>query len=136
MKYFDSNLSNARHDHTYSQYYLIVLQYDAAITTKKLQSEIIALRPVGKRIEPSKFDFRQASKEDNARLTGFTHNAVTPFGMMERVPVIISKAIPDNGDMTQFIWMGGGHVQLKLGMAVKEFIEANRALILDVTDPR
>ena len=135
-KAFDPKLQTAPDDVTYAPFYLIVLQYDAAITTKKLQSEIMGLRPLSERIELKKFDFRQASEEDNARLTGFTHNAVTPFGMLEKVPVILAKAISDNEDMTQFIWMGGGHIQLKVGVAVKEFVHAKRALVLDVTDPR
>ena len=137
-KAFDSNLvmNDGPNDVTYAPFYMIVLQYDAAITTKKLQLEIMGLRPLGKRIDSKKFDFRQASEEDNARLSGFTHNAVTPFGMLENVPVILAKAISDNENMTQFIWMGGGHVQLKVGMSVKEFVDAKQALVLDVTDPR
>jgi prolyl-tRNA editing enzyme YbaK/EbsC (Cys-tRNA(Pro) deacylase) len=121
---------------TYSRFYLVVLQYETSINSKKLQSEIRALRPLKNRLDPSNFEFRVASEEDNARVTGFSHNAVTPFGMMEHVPVILSKAIVECYDMTAFIWMGGGHIHCKLGMAVSEFVRVIKPLVLDVTDPR
>jgi len=135
-KAFASNMKNSAVDTTYSPFYLVVLQYESVITTKQLESEIRALRPVTARLDTSKFDFRLASEEDNARITGYTHNAVTPFGLLEKVPVIFAKAIVDNIDMTQFIWMGGGHVHLKVGMAVKDFIHCQKPMVLDVTNPR
>lgn len=121
---------------TYSKFYLIVLQYKTSINTKKLQSEIRALRPVSKRLDPSKFDFRVASEEDNSRLTGYSHNAVSPFGMLQDVPIILSKAILEQSNMSPFIWMGGGHVHCKLGLAVSDFIRTMKPLVLDITDPR
>lgn len=129
---FDSSLG-AEHN---AKFYLVILQYETSINNKKLQSEIRALRPVAKRLDLNKFDFRVASAEDNSRLTGYSHNAVTPFGMLEDVTVILSKAIVDHGDMTKFIWMGGGHIHCKVGMAVPDFIRSKNPLILDVTDSR
>jgi prolyl-tRNA editing enzyme YbaK/EbsC (Cys-tRNA(Pro) deacylase) len=120
----------------YSQFYLVILQYGAAISVKKLQSEVRALMPASKRLEPSKFEFRVASEHDNDRLTGFLHNAVTPFGMTETVPIIIAKAIVGDPEMSRFIWMGGGHVHLKIGVAATEFLDAMKPLVLDVTEPR
>mmetsp|Transcript_10832 Transcript_10832/g.20261 ORF Transcript_10832/g.20261 Transcript_10832/m.20261 type:complete len:251 (+) Transcript_10832:190-942(+) len=120
----------------YSQFYLLVLQYEASINTKKLQSEVRALRPVKSRLDPSKYDFRVASEDDNARLTGYSHNAVSPFGMLHNVPVILSKAIVEQSDMSPYVWMGGGHVHCKLGLAVSDFIRALQPHILDFTDPR
>ena len=135
-KAFDSSKTKGADDASYSRHYLVVLQYETSITTKKLQSEIRGLRPVSFRLDPSKFDFRLAPEEDNAQVTGYTHNAVTPFGLLQDVPIILSKAIVDSSDMTQFIWMGGGHMHLKVGMAVKEFIHFKKAMVLNVTTPR
>ena len=36
----------------------------------------------------------------------------------------------------RFMWMGGGHVDLKLGMSVREFAKATGALVLDASEPR
>ncbi len=123
-------------DESYAKFYLIILQYETSINNKKLSSEIRALRPVASRLDSTKFDFRVASAEDNARLTGYSHNAVTPFGMLEDVPIILSKEITRNKDMTQFIWMGGGHIHCKVGLAVSDFIRAKNPLVLDITDNR
>ena len=123
-------------DASCSQFYLVVLQYEAVIDIKKLQSEIRALKPVASRLDPSKFDLRLASEEHNAKVTGYSHNAVTPFGLLESVPIILAKAIVTNMDMTQFIWMGGGHIHLKVGMSVEEFISFHKPMVLDVTNDR
>eukprot|EP00979_Chaetoceros_neogracilis_P000495 scaffold113_cov202-Chaetoceros_neogracile.AAC.2 len=131
-KAFDDSLS----DENYSQFYLVILQYETSINNKKLKSEIRALRPVAKRLDPSKFDFRVANEADNARLTGYSHNAVTPFGLLEDVPIVLSKGITEYSNMTPFMWMGGGHKDCKVGMAAKDFIKAKSPFVIDVTDPR
>lgn len=135
-KMFDPKINISNDDATYSQFYLIVLQYEAAINNKKLCSEVRGLRPVSDRLDTSKFDFRVASEEDNARLTGFSHNAVSPFGLVVNVPIILSKAIVDDLNMKQFIWMGGGHVQCKIGVAVTDFISTMSPIVLDISDSR
>lgn len=119
-----------------SRFFLVVLQYNAEIDAKKLETEIRALRPATSRLDPPKFNLRLASEEDNARITVYSHKAVTPFGLLEKVPIILAKAIVTNMDMTQFIWMGGGHIHLKVGVAVKEFINFTKSMVLDVTNVR
>lgn len=54
------------------------------------------------------------ARQDNDRLTGFSHNAVTPIGMSERLPVILSDRIARLAP--PMFWMGGGEVDLKLGL--------------------
>lgn len=140
-KAFDESLSSDNKDGSYSRFYLIVLQYETTISNKKLVSEVRALKqPVTKRYETNKFDFRVASSEDNSRLTGYTHNAVSPFGLLEKdsVTIILSKSIKDmtTKSQTPFIWMGGGHVHCKVGMATIDFIDALHPLVLDVTEPK
>jgi prolyl-tRNA editing enzyme YbaK/EbsC (Cys-tRNA(Pro) deacylase) len=120
----------------YSQFYLVILQYNAVISMKKLQSELRALMTINKRFEPSKFDFRVASDQDNDTLTGFMHNAVTPFGIKEKVPIILAQTIVSDTEISRFIWMGGGHVHLKVGVSIAELIDALNPLVLDVTEPR
>ena len=133
-------MENARasdnHDATNSKFYLVVVQYNATINTKKLESQVRGLRPINEnRLPPSSFDFRVAKEEDNDKITGYTHNSVTPFGLLaKQVPVIIAKDICDV--RPSFIWMGGGHVDLKLGVSVDEFVRATSAFVLDVSDPR
>lgn len=122
---------------TNSQYYLVVVQYVESINTTKLSSELRGLRPLGKERFDSKYfsDLRLAPEEASEKLTGYGHNGVSPFGMLDKsIPVIVCKSI--SNVRPKFIWMGGGHKDLKLGMAVSEFVGALGAIVLDVSDPR
>lgn len=124
-------------DPTNSQYYLVVVQYVESINTNKLSSELRGLRPPGSSRLDSKYfsDMRLAPEEVSEKLTGYGHNGVSPFGMLEKsIPIIICKSILSVRPM--FIWMGGGHKDLKLGMAVSEFVNALDAIVLDVSEPR
>ncbi|GMI34566.1 hypothetical protein TrRE_jg13180 [Triparma retinervis] len=131
-------MENTRHKgestRTNSKFYLVVVQYVATIDAKKLASAVRALPPVSSRLNPTDFQFRVASEEDNDRLTGFKHNSVSPFGLKEDIPVVLSRAVVEEG--VNFIWMGGGDVDLKLGMGVKEFVDGRGAFVLDVSDKR
>jgi prolyl-tRNA editing enzyme YbaK/EbsC (Cys-tRNA(Pro) deacylase) len=122
------------HDPTNPKFVLVILQYAATMDNQKLVNAVRALRPVQDRLDVSQFDFRIASEQDNSALTGYEHNSVTPFGLLqqEKVPIILSAAVADLG----FFWMGGGHVHLKLGMAVTDFVRALNPIVVSVSNPR
>ena len=125
-------------DRTNSQYYLVVVQYVESINMKKLSSELRGLRPAGPtRFDPNYFsDIRLAPEEISEQLTGYSHNGVSPFGLLDTtIPIIVCKSIVENVK-PKFIWMGGGHKDWKLGMAISEFVDALDAIVLDVSDPR
>jgi prolyl-tRNA editing enzyme YbaK/EbsC (Cys-tRNA(Pro) deacylase) len=67
-------------------------------------------------------------------LTGYDHNAVTPFDMPRDVPVIVSKALTDLSPPS--VWLGGGEVDLKLRLPVDELVEALNATVVDCSVPR
>jgi prolyl-tRNA editing enzyme YbaK/EbsC (Cys-tRNA(Pro) deacylase) len=122
------------HDPTNPKFVLVVLQYAAAMDNLKLVSAVRALRPVQDRLDGGQFDFRIASEQDNSTMTGYEHNSVTPFGLLQQdtVPILLSSAVADLG----FFWMGGGNVHLKLGMAVTDFIRALNPIVASVSHPR
>lgn len=67
------------------------------------------------------FHFRLAPEDVTYQLTGYRHNALTPFLMNQKnIPLIISSKIVDNDG---FFWLGGGHVDLKLRISVEELIK-------------
>ena len=71
-----------------------------------------------------------------AELTGYGHNGVSPFGMLDgSIPVIVCESILTRV-RPKFIWMGGGHQDWKLGMVVSEFLWGVDAIVLDVSEPR
>ncbi|KAL3801358.1 hypothetical protein HJC23_006968 [Cyclotella cryptica] len=124
-------------DNTNSKYYLVVVQYVESINTNKLASELRGLRPPGStRMDPKYFsDLRLAPEEVSEQLTGYGHNGVSPFGMLDTsIPVVVCKSILSV--KPKFIWMGGGHKDLKLGVAVSEFVKAVNGIVLDVSEPR
>ena len=125
-------------DPSNSQYYLVVVQYVESINTKKLASELRGLRPAGPtRFDPNYFsDLRLAPEEISEQLTGYGHNGVSPFGMLQQtsIPVVICKSITNV--RPSFVWMGGGHKDWKLGMAVSEFVKGVDGIVLDVSEPR
>jgi hypothetical protein len=50
------------------------------------------------------------------------------------IPIVLCASITKI--RPQFIWMGGGHPDWKLGVSVSEFIEGLNAIVLDVSEPR
>eukprot|EP01092_Planopodium_desertum_P013598 TRINITY_DN6639_c0_g1_i1.p1 TRINITY_DN6639_c0_g1~~TRINITY_DN6639_c0_g1_i1.p1 ORF type:complete len:110 (-),score=4.40 TRINITY_DN6639_c0_g1_i1:32-361(-) len=77
-----------------------------------------------------KYKFRLAKPADNARLTGYEHNAVTPIGLKSEVPIILSDKILKNDTM----WLGGGEVDLKWNVNVRQFVEKLGSFVGDIAD--
>ncbi len=124
-------------DLTNSRYYLIVVQYIESINAKKLASELRGLRPPGStRFSPTYFsDMRLAPADESMKLTGYGHNGVSPFGMLDStIPIVLCASITKI--RPQFIWMGGGHPDWKLGVSVSEFVNGLNAIVLDISEPR
>jgi prolyl-tRNA editing enzyme YbaK/EbsC (Cys-tRNA(Pro) deacylase) len=142
--------TTAPSDPTNPRFMLVVLQYASVLDTKLLINTIRKLRTdVTQRLDVSQFDIRIATEADNDRLTGYAHNSVTPFGMrchqpqqdQPPVPIILSSALLP----LHFLWLGGGHIHLKLGMSIADFCHAfrndsnensNNLIIADISRPR
>jgi prolyl-tRNA editing enzyme YbaK/EbsC (Cys-tRNA(Pro) deacylase) len=91
------------------KFVLVVLQYDSELSTDDLTRSFRRLRPVGEgRLDPSNYNWNVADPEDNDRITGYKFNSVTPFGLLEHVPVVLSSEVAVLG----YFWMGGGHGKL------------------------
>lgn len=124
---------NAIDDKTNSRYYIAIVQYGAKFDAELLKDVIYNLRDTNK-LSRKKFSFQLASPEDSLRLSGYRHNAVTPFGMLANLPVVICsnclKMKPS------YIWMGGGDINLKLGMLLTDFIRVTSAIIGTISTNR
>jgi hypothetical protein len=145
-------------DPTYPRFVLVIIQYISSLNTCKLTTAIRSLQSnILHRIDSNYFDWRVAESIDNDRITGYAHNSVTPFGMliddqwhhqsnnncrsindntnMDNVRVILSLAAASD---SRLLWMGGGHVHLKLGVATSEFMSTkfcnnHTVLVADIT---
>lgn len=106
-------------DRNYSKYYVVVVQYTARFNAETVKSFLYSLN--NGKIPKKKFNLRLAPEEISNNLTGFEHNAVTCIGMKTEIPVILDEAIVKlNPD---YFWLGGGEVDLKLGIRTSEFID-------------
>lgn len=114
-------------DRKNSKYYVVVVQYIARLNAEKIKAFVHSLNE-GK-ISKKRFNLRLAPEEESNKLTGFEHNAVTPIGMREDIPVILSDAIVKLSP--RFFWLGGGEVDLKLGMQTDDFIRIVKPFITD-----
>lgn len=105
-------------DRNNSKYYVVVVQYTARFNAEAVRNFLYSLNNGA--IAKKKFNLRLAPEETSAELTGYGHNAVTCIGMKTDIPVILDEAIvkltPD------FFWLGGGEVDLKLGIRTSELI--------------
>ena len=147
-------------DPTNSKYYCVVLQYNTKLDEDKL---IINLRSnKAERLSKSKVTLRLVASEMNDKMTGFSHNAVSPFGINTElgrsVPILLSKALyshcvsfsggvdkhnKDNTNSTpnkptpnHYLYLGGGHVDVKLGMSIHDFVRISDCKIGDITNSR
>ncbi|KAK9927531.1 hypothetical protein M0R45_024712 [Rubus argutus] len=113
-------------DRNNSKYYLVVVQYTARFNAEAVKNFLYSLNE-GK-IAKKKFNLRLAPEETSIQLTGFEHNAVTCVGMKTEIPVILDEAIQKlNPD---FFWLGGGEIDLKLGIKTSEFINVVKPFIV------
>ncbi|KAH9329719.1 hypothetical protein KI387_001827 [Taxus chinensis] len=117
-------------DRNNSKYYAIVIQYTARLNAEKVRNFVHSLN--NGKIPKKKFNMRLAPEEDAFVLSGYEHNAITPIGMKTNIPVILSDAIvklkPD------YFWIGGGEVDVKLGIRTQEFINFVKPFIVDCSE--
>ncbi|XP_010449775.1 PREDICTED: uncharacterized protein LOC104731961 [Camelina sativa] len=113
-------------DRNNSKYYVVVVQYTARFNAEAVKQFLYSLNE-GK-IPKKRFNLRLAPEETSIKLTGFEHNAVTCIGMKTNIPVILDEAVaklkPD------FFWLGGGEIDLKLGVRTSEFLEFVKPFIV------
>lgn len=112
-----------------SLYYVVVVQYEAKLNTEKVRSFVHSLSNGA--VPKKRYNMRLAPEQEANALTGFVYNAVTPVGMLTPIPIILSNRIAELEP--RFFWMGGGEVDLKLGMSVDDFVRCYSPLVTDCT---
>ena len=112
--------------HMYEKYYVALLPYTERIDTTKICKFFRAANPgIGKKW----FNFRVC--ESGEAVSGFTHGSFTPFGMLTRMPVLLSDRIPALGPGR--IAIGGGHIDLKLEISIDELVRSLQPTVVDFT---
>ncbi|KAI9323151.1 YbaK/aminoacyl-tRNA synthetase-associated domain-containing protein [Dichotomocladium elegans] len=115
-------------DDVYPKYICVLTQYIAPVNTNKLTAYFRSLieKPPGKKF----YNFRLAKAEVSFELTGFHTGGVCPIGMNTPIPVVLAESITKLEPPV--MCMGAGHIDWKLSLPVKDFIDATRCLIIDL----
>ncbi|KAJ4811849.1 YbaK/aminoacyl-tRNA synthetase-associated domain-containing protein [Rhynchospora pubera] len=109
-----------------SKYYVVVVQYMARLNAESIKNFLYALND--RKVPKKRFNMRLAPEDESLELTGFIHNAVTCIGMQTDIPVIIDEAITKLEE--DYFWLGGGEVDLKLGMKTSQFLSAFKPFVV------
>ncbi|KAL4565626.1 hypothetical protein LXL04_029729 [Taraxacum kok-saghyz] len=121
-----SNITDCS-DRQNSKYYVVVVQYTARFSAENVKNFLYSLN--NGKIPKKRFNLRLAPEDISHKLTGFEHNGVTCVGMKTDIPVILDEAIVKlNPD---FFWLGGGDIDLKLGIRTSEFINFAKPFIVN-----
>jgi len=119
-------------DPTLSKYYMVCVQYTARLHAEKLHAFVRALAAEGgHRLSKKQVNMRLVPEELSEEITGFGHNAVAPVGCAVALPLIVSHRIAEL--RPGLFWLGGGEVDLKLGLEWSEFAAAFRPFVADCT---
>ncbi|KAL8153785.1 hypothetical protein V2J09_011545 [Rumex salicifolius] len=105
-------------DRNNSKYYIVVVQYTARFNAEMVKNFLYSIN--NGKVPKKKINLRLAPEEISANLTGYGHNAVTCIGMKTNIPVILDEAITKLSP--NFFWLGGGEVDLKMGIQTSDFI--------------
>ncbi|XP_078154013.1 ybaK/aminoacyl-tRNA synthetase-associated domain-containing protein isoform X3 [Carex rostrata] len=103
-----------------------IVMYMARLNAESIKNFLYALND--KKVPKKRFNMRLAPEDESLKLTGFIHNAVTCIGMRTDIPVIIDEAITKLEE--DYFWLGGGDVDLKLGMKTSQFLTAFRPFVV------
>lgn len=118
----------------YWKYVAVVIQYESKLSSEKVMKfakEFQNSNSNQKIISKKHFHYRLADEEIANQLTGYGYNAVTPFLMKTELPILLSKEILHLNP--EYLFLGGGEVDLKLGISVNEFLTTTKAMVADIT---
>lgn len=100
-----------------------------------LRNFVHSLRPATSRLSKNSFNFQLASEEQSFELSGFGHNAISPYGMKVcNIPVIICQRCTEV--QPPLLYLGGGKVDVKLLVSVNDILRSLNAMTGLITDPR
>eukprot|EP01062_Namystynia_karyoxenos_P015244 TRINITY_DN15532_c0_g1_i1.p1 TRINITY_DN15532_c0_g1~~TRINITY_DN15532_c0_g1_i1.p1 ORF type:complete len:318 (+),score=100.51 TRINITY_DN15532_c0_g1_i1:71-955(+) len=109
-----------------SRYYQLCFQYVTRFDANKMMKLMRDKNPgIGKR----RFNYRCV--DDLMGIGGFGKNATAPIALRTDMPVMLSASAA----RLPFLWLGGGHVDVKMCVDTRQFRAALHPLVLDVCEP-
>lgn len=127
------------------EYVLAIVQYTAKLHKERLVSTLhqrylhllnsssISPSTEHKPLSKKQFNLRLAPNEENERITGYAHNSVTPLRLRLPVPLLLPSSLLELSGNN--FALGGGEVDVKLRIGLKDVVEKLGAWIGDFTLP-
>lgn len=91
-------------------------------------------RPLEMRVPKKRIHFVLAPEQVSDELSGFVHNGVSPFGMRTPIPIVLCNRIIECG--CSYIYLGGGHVDSKLGIFVDDIMATFQPIVGKISEGR
>lgn len=112
----------------------IVHRCAAKFDAELLRDLIHGLRAHENRLPRKRFHFQLADEKLSNILSGFNHNGVSPFGLLTPIPIIIcSRCLAVK---PPYLYMGGGEIDVKLGISVCDFLRSTGAIVGEISSRR
>ena len=114
-------------DPFYPKFIMVIVQYSKKLVPQNIAAVMRnyqrdAYKDKEKHVGRKFYKFRLAEEEDAYSMSGYKYNAITPFFMQDNsLKIIISDNIVRDLKPAYF-WLGGGRVELKMGISVEEFM--------------
>jgi prolyl-tRNA editing enzyme YbaK/EbsC (Cys-tRNA(Pro) deacylase) len=125
---YSDKVPNDPTTHNNERYYIAVFQYVERFDSDKLMKYF---REVNAGVGKKNFNYRVSDQGE--KITGFSNGAFTVYGLSQPVTVVLSKKAAELSPPT--LYLGGGHIDLKLEISVQEFIRTAQPIIADITNP-
>lgn len=107
-----------------------IAKFDAEL----LRDLVHRLRKPEHRLPRKRFHFQLAPEYISTSLGGFEHNAVSPFGLLSDLPIVICERCIHV--KPPYLFMGAGRIDVKLGISIGDFLRSTEAIIGTVSAQR
>ena len=120
----------------YQRYYLLIVQYvsefNADKITKLFRNYIAEKYDI--KLTKKQIHFRVAKKEVAYEMTGFSFNSIGPY-LMKSTDLLIIFPSKLYEIYPQYFYLGGGELELKVGVCIDDFMRlfGKQTLVVDIT---
>jgi prolyl-tRNA editing enzyme YbaK/EbsC (Cys-tRNA(Pro) deacylase) len=116
----------------YQRHYMAIVQYTQELHAEKMAKAIKNYQNENSQHKLSNKYFHFRLAENAFDMTGYRFNCITPYlSKSEKLKILIPKNLIDI--YPQYFWIGGGEIELKVGMSLEDFIKLynNRIIVAD-----
>lgn len=127
----NKNFDETKESKYYKRYYMCIVQYISEFNAEKI-SKLLKKRQndnCEEKLSNKYFHFRLSKDEVAFEMTGYYFNCITPYLMKSDSIEIL---FPENlmSVYPYYLWLGGGEIELKVGISIFDFINLYKSKII------